>query len=79
MSDKLHEGVLDFIIKKTIGLLAGGEYRKAVKAFKDDPKLSRNLADMAKLQKKFEKRLKDKAKADPDFEKRFAARMQKYK
>ena len=68
MSNKINEGVIDFIVKKAIGLIAGGEYRKAVKAFKGDKELQKNLANMAKAQANMEKRLKVKMK-DPKFAK----------
>ena len=33
MSSKLNEGIVNWILQKAIALVAGGDYRKAVKAF----------------------------------------------
>ena len=44
MSNKINEGVVDFILRKAIALVAGGDYRKAVKAFKGDKALQKDLA-----------------------------------
>jgi len=46
MSKKVNEGVTDFIIKKMIGLIAGGKYRQAMKAAKGNKKLQKNIQDM---------------------------------
>jgi len=70
MSNKLNEGILDFILQKAIALVAGGDYRKAVKAFKGDKELQKNLAQMGKAQANMEKRLKVKMK-DPKFAKQY--------
>ena len=71
MSNKLNEGIVDFILQKAIALVAGGDYRKAVKAFKGDKALQKDLAKMAKNRQDFEKRLKAKLKTDPKFKKNF--------
>tara|TARA_Y100000748_G_C15440094_1_gene466798 strand:- start:717 stop:965 length:249 start_codon:yes stop_codon:yes gene_type:complete len=78
MSNKINEGVIDFIVKKAIGLIAGGEYRKAVKAFKGDKGIQRDLAKMAQAQKNMQKKIKARAKADPEFAKNFAKARAKY-
>jgi len=70
MSNKLNEGIVDFILQKAIALVAGGDYRKAVKAFKGDKELQKNLAQMGKAQANMEKRLKVKMK-DPKFAKQY--------
>jgi len=70
MSNKLNEGIVNWILQKTIGLVAGGDYRKAVKAFKGDKELQKNLAQMGKAQANMEKRLKVKMK-DPKFAKQY--------
>ena len=62
MSNKLNEGVVDWILQKAIGLIAGGDYRKAVKAFKGDKEIQKNIAKMAKAQQNMERRLKARAK-----------------
>lgn len=78
MSNKLNEGVVNWILQKAIGLIAGGDYRKAVKAFKGDKEIQKNLANMAKAQQNMERRLKARAKADPEFAKNFAKQKAKY-
>ena len=46
MSKKVNEGLTDFIIKKMIGLIAGGKYRQAMKAAQGNKKLQKNIKDM---------------------------------
>ena len=57
MSKKINEGVVNWILQKAIGLVAGGDYRKAVKAFKGDKNLQKDLVKMAKNRQDFEKKL----------------------
>jgi hypothetical protein len=70
MSNKLNEGVVNWILKKAIGLVAGGDYRRAAKAFKGDKEIQKSLAQMGKAQANMEKRLKVKMK-DPKFAKQY--------
>ena len=79
MSNKLNEGIVDFILQKAIGLVAGGDYRKAVKAFKGDKPLQKDLAKMAKNRQDFEKKLKAKLKSDPKFKKNYQKNMSLFK
>ena len=79
MSNKINEGIIDFIVKKAIGLVAGGDYRKAVKAFKGNKDLQKNIAQMAKNRNDFEKKLKARLKSDPKFKKEFEKSMKMFK
>ena len=49
----MNEGIGNFIIKKMIALVAGGDYRKAMKAAKGDKKLQKSIKDMNDSQAKF--------------------------
>ena len=71
MSNKINEGIIDFIVKKAIGLVAGGDYRKAVKAFQGNKSLQTKIAKMAKNRQEFERDLKATLKSDPKFKKEF--------
>tara|TARA_Y100000590_G_scaffold370945_1_gene433089 strand:+ start:791 stop:1030 length:240 start_codon:yes stop_codon:yes gene_type:complete len=79
MSNKINEGIINFILKKAIGLIAGGDYRRAVKAFKGDKGLQRDLVKMAKNRQDFEKKLKAKLKSDPEFKKVYQKNMSMFK
>ena len=79
MSSKLNEGIVNWILQKAIALVAGGAYRKAVKAFKGDKALQKDLAKMAKNKEDFEKKLKARMKSDPKFKKGFEKKMQMFK
>lgn len=79
MSNKLNEGIVNWILQKAIGLVAGGDYRKAVKAFKGDKDLQKDLVKMAKNKQDFEKRLKARMKSDPKFKKGFEKKMRMFK
>ena len=76
MSNKINEGIIDFIVKKAIGLVAGGDYRRAVKAFKG---LQTKIAKMAKNRQEFERDLKARLKSDPKFKKDFEKNMKMFK
>jgi hypothetical protein len=79
MSNKLNEGIVNWILQKAIGLVAGGDYRKAVKAFKGDKNLQKDLVKMAKNRQDFEKHLKAKLKSDPKFKKNYQKNMSLFK
>jgi len=79
MSNKINEGIIDFIVKKAIGLVAGGDYRRAVKAFKGNKGLQTKIAKMAKNRQEFERDLKARLKSDPKFKKEFEKSMKMFK
>jgi hypothetical protein len=79
MSNKLNEGIVNWILQKAIGLVAGGDYRKAVKAFKGDKDLQKTVVNMAKNRQDFEKKLKARLKSDPKFKKNYQKNMSLFK
>jgi len=75
----LDEGIINKIIQKVISLVAGGNYQKALKAFRNDKGLQKDIRDLQKIQQRFEDRLNKRLKDDPEFRKGYEKNLNLFK
>jgi len=75
----LDEGIINKIIQRVISLVAGGNYRTALKAFRNDRDLQKDIREMQKIQQRFEDRLNKRLKDDPEFKKGYEKNLKLFK
>ena len=75
----LDEGIINKIIQRVISLVAGGNYRTALKAFRNDKGLQKDIRDLQKIQQRFEDRLNKRLKDDPEFRKGYEKNLNLFK